>query len=185
MLDETTLVKGVRAGDPAAMRQLVSRYQRLVLGMVARVVRDTDAQQDLCQEVFIKVYQHMHKFRFGSALSTWIGRIAYLTAINEAKKQQRRPEVPFGDELSQLPLLDPDAETKLLTKERDAYLELLIRELPLSYQTVLELYYKEERPLAEISGITGMPEGTIKTCLFRSRQLLKEKLEKFNKRENQ
>lgn len=183
MLDERSLVKGISAGDPAAMRQLVLQYQRLVLHMVARVVHEPAGQEDLCQEVFIKVYQNINKFRFGSKLSTWVGRIAYLTAVNEAKRLQRSREIPLTDNISILPLHDADVESRLLIKERNAYLQLLISELPVSYQTVLELYYREELLLTEISAITGLPEGTIKTYLFRSRQLLKEKLQHFYKKE--
>jgi RNA polymerase sigma-70 factor (ECF subfamily) len=137
--------------------------------------------EDISQEVFIKVFHHLPAFRFESKLSTWIARIAYHTAVNQLDKQKRRR----GDrDLSGLENADPgsDGPAEMLDKKDiSAGLQRLIKQLPEQYRLVLTLYHFNEFSYEEIVQITGLPEGTVKTHLFRARKMLKEKLETHQK----
>jgi RNA polymerase sigma-70 factor (ECF subfamily) len=185
MGEDRLLVSRLLKGEQRAFRELVETHQRLVSAMVGRLVRDAAEQEDLCQEIFMKVYNNLHRFNFQARLSTWIARIAYLQAINTAKRLQRSPQLPLSEDLPELIIQEDNPEQALNKKELAAYLNLLIGELPLPYQTALNLYHLQEFSLAEISIITGLPEGTLKSHLARARALLKEKIRRHFKSEMQ
>jgi RNA polymerase sigma-70 factor (ECF subfamily) len=181
MLDEEALIKGIQSGESVAIRQLIHQHQLLVLHMVSRVVSDPLLQEELCQDIFIKVFKNISKFKFRSKLSTWIGRIAYLSAINEARRQQNKRRGAFRENEPISSFDDEDPHTILSLKERNKLLRQIIDRLPFNYQVVVELYYIDGCALDEISEITRFPKSTIKTYLFRSRSLMKKKILKYLK----
>ncbi len=179
-MDDSELVLQVINGNNHAFRFLVSKHQRLVLHVVGRIVQQQDQVDDVCQEVFIKVFKKLKSFRKESKLSTWIATIAYNTAITHIRKEKRKNELSFDED----PVLlatekGSGPNQKMLEKEEvRIYLMKLIEKLPVHYRTVLTLYHLEEFSYNEIVEITGMPEGTIKSYLSRARALLKGKIEK-------
>lgn len=179
-MNDAELVQQIIDGNNNAFRYLVANYQRLVLHIVGRVIRRQDEVEDICQEVFIKVFRKMKKFRGESKLSTWIATIAYNTSISHVRKQTRRGEQSLDENPAQTALeWDGKTDEKILEKkEAKKYLLKMIESLPMNYRTVLTLYHLEEFSYKEIETITGMPEGTIKSYLSRARKLLKGKLEK-------
>ncbi|TDQ09254.1 RNA polymerase sigma-70 factor (ECF subfamily) [Pedobacter metabolipauper] len=182
MLQEKELVAKILQGDPKAFEALVMRYEKLVLYVTSKLIRSEDDVMDVCQEVFIKVHRGIHKFSFNAKLSTWIARIAYLTAINHLRKYQTENQRRINDDellLEQYHFSEETPEHILIQKDVAAYVHHLIDQLPLPYRTALTLYHLQEFSYAEIQEITGMPEGTIKNYLFRARKLLKEKLEVY------
>lgn len=179
-MEDSELVQQVIGGNNHAFRFLVSKHQRLVLHVVGRIVQQQDQVEDVCQEVFIKIFKRLQSFRGDSKLSTWIATIAYNTAITHIRRQKRKNELSYDDEPR---LLSADKGTgpnqKRLEKEEvEKYLLKLIETLPVHYRTVLTLYHLEEFSYKEMVEITGMPEGTIKSYLNRARTLLKGKIEK-------
>jgi len=179
-MNDADLVEQILNGNSNAFRYLVANHQRLVLHVVGRVIQRQDEVEDICQEVFIKVYSKMKKFRGDSRLSTWIATIAYNTSITHIRKQNRRGEQSYDDNPALIAMeKDTKSNQKLLEKkEAKKYLMRMIETLPVNYRTVLTLYHLEEFSYKEIEEITGMPEGTIKSYLSRARKLLKGKLEK-------
>ncbi len=177
---DSELVQQVLNGNNNAFRFLVSKYQRLVLHVVGRMVQQQDEVEDICQEVFIKVFKTLKRFRGDSKLSTWIAKIAYNTAITHIRKQQRRSEVSYSDQPALIGTQkDTGLNQQILEKEEaKKYLLQLIETLPVNYRTVLTLFHLEEFSYKEIEEITGMPEGTIKSYLSRARKILKGKIEK-------
>lgn len=176
MFNERQVVSGILKGDLRAFELLVKQYERLVFYVVSRLVNDKEDKEDICQEVFIKVHKSLPRFEFQSKLSTWIARISYLTAINYAKKYNNKRQLQYPDDVDNYHFTNEDPETLLNKKEVAAYLDELIGQLPDNYKTVLTLYHLNEFTCPEIEQITGMPEGTVKSYLFRARKLLKEKI---------
>ncbi|MCX6215288.1 sigma-70 family RNA polymerase sigma factor [Spirosoma sp.] len=176
MVDERELVARVLRQDYNAFEELVNQYQQLVLYVVFRLAKNQQDREDICQEVFIKVHKNLHRFAFESKLSTWIATIAYQTAINYIKKFRREPVPNEPLELDSFYFTEETPEQLLGIQDEREYLHQLILQMPLHYRTVLTLYHLNEFSLAEIQGITGIPEGTLKSYLFRARQLLKTKL---------
>ena len=178
MSDDNTLVSRILYGDRRAFQQLVQRHERLVWHMVSRVVNRPQDHEDVCQEVFIRVYQKLPSFHFQSKLSTWIATIAYRTAINYAKKEKKHA----AEELDQVHASlheSPDACEQLEKQTLRTYVHEQITTLPVHYRTVLTLFHLEEMSLAEIQEVTSMPIGTVKNYLFRARKLLKERLQRY------
>ena len=180
-MEDGELVKQVLSGNNNAFRFLVSKYQRLVLHVVGRIIRQQDEMEDTCQEVFIKVFRRLKNFRGDSKLSTWIATIAYNTAITAVRKKNRRGELSYN-ETPALVELEKNNETEHKVLEHNEvrkYLLQLIESMPVNYRTVITLYHLEEFSYKEIVEITGMPEGTVKSYLNRARAMLKGKIEKL------
>ncbi|MDP4185098.1 MAG: RNA polymerase sigma factor [Bacteroidota bacterium] len=177
-MDDVELIRQILNGNLSAFRFLVAGNQRLVFHIVGRIVQQHDEIEDVCQEVFIKVYERLHEFRGQSKLSTWIAKIAYHQSINHLRKKKRLNEQFFEEthpgEL-EIPREKP-ADFYLEDSDVKKFLLQKIEELPVNYRTVLTLYYLDEFSYREIEDITGMPEGTVKSYLSRAKGILREKL---------
>ncbi len=174
MNEDAAIVNSILRGNMHAFKGLVDQHQKLVLHMVGRVLDDPEDCEDICQEVFIKVYKNLGKFNFQSKLSTWIATIAYRTAINHVKKYKKKAKYEAEEHYHM-----PEAETGQTFEKTDVqhFIQQQIQQLPLAYKTVITLFHLEEMNYAEIMEVTGMPEGTVKSYLFRARKMLKEKLQ--------
>ena len=186
MTDQKILVDKILAGDQKAFKTLIEQFQRLVAHFVFRMVSVEAEREDICQEVFMKVYQHLGRFRFESSLSTWIGRIAYNTCLNHLEKKK----LPLYDDLGkdEKPYEPVDTEAarpdfSYAGKEISSILKTEIDRLPPVYRAIVTLYHLDEMSYAEIADIMDMPVGTIKSYLFRARRQLKEMLSVKYKRE--
>lgn len=184
MFDENEVVARILRKDLRAFELLVRQYEKLVYFVINRLVQAKQNKEDICQEVFIKIHHSLPTFRFQSKLSTWIARIAYLTAVNYLKKNKDITGYDYPDNIDSFHFTDENPEQELIKKNTASYVNRLIEQMPQQYRTVLTLYHLNEFSLAEIEEITGMPEGTTKSYLFRARKILKEKIEKDKKREN-
>lgn len=180
MMDDRALVARVLTGDMQAFMLLIKQHERLVAHMVGRLVKNEEDREELCQDVFIRVHDKLSEFTFQSKLSTWIATIAWRYGINHLRKKK----IFFSD------LPEEEAFTKRfieelnpesITEERDLddFVLKLVNKLPLQYKIVITLFHVEGMTYPEIGEITGMPEGTVKSYLFRARNLLKEKVKMY------
>jgi RNA polymerase sigma factor (sigma-70 family) len=173
------LVRRSLSGDPKAFEQLVKNHERLVTHVVCRMIRAERDREDICQEVFIKVYQNLSNFKFRCRLSTWIATIAFNTCRNHLEKRRVplyediRPEEDLAADIK---CDRPSPEDHVQSNDIAEHVRRQIEKLPVHYRTVLTLYHLENMSYNEISEITKMPEGTVKNYLFRARRLLKERL---------
>jgi RNA polymerase sigma-70 factor (ECF subfamily) len=181
MVDHKATVEAILAGDRERFRLLVNDFQRLVSHMVFRMIPDTHDREDICQEVFVKVYQNLAGFRFGSKLSTWVAQIAYNTCLTTLGKKQLPSDSRWVDELSDSRpegVSDYTARPDVICESEDtsAIIRREIDNLPALPGTILVLFHLENMSLQQIAEVFGMPEGTVKSHLFRARLLLKERL---------
>jgi RNA polymerase sigma factor (sigma-70 family) len=184
MFDEDEIVNRILKNDLRAFELLVNQYEKLVFFVIHRLVQDKQNKEDICQEVFLKIHHSLPSFRFQSKLSTWIARIAYLTAVNYIKSSKRRAAFEYPENIDSYYFTDDNPERELIKKNTAVYVNYLVEQMPHQYKTVLTLYHLNEFSLTEIKEITGIPEGTVKSYLFRARKLLKKKLEKDLREEN-
>ncbi|MGC9367181.1 MAG: RNA polymerase sigma factor [bacterium] len=188
--DEKELVEKVINGDQDAIKQLIEDYQRLVASIVWKMTYNEFDREDLCQEIMIKVYKNISKFRFQSKLSTWIGRISYNHCYNFLNKKKRMINFNALDHL------DPDLighsifvdDCKNSGKEivEDNIEQILLKcldKLPPVYKLIINLYHFENLSYNEIAEITDMPMGTVKSYLYRGREKLKDILQSNYSRE--
>jgi RNA polymerase sigma-70 factor (ECF subfamily) len=182
---EQALIQRILDGDLSAFQELIQQYQRLVMHIVSRMVANTHDREELCHEVFIKVHQYLPRFQSRAKLSTWIGKITYNLCINYLRKAK----VPLYQDLEssdhneeQYEISESiygDVQTpEEISEQKDLALRLrkLIENLPTQYRAILTMYHMEELSYSEIAEITELPEGTVKSYLFRARKLLKEKI---------
>lgn len=181
MFNEQEIVTRILKGDTRAFELLVKQYERLVFHVIHRLIREQQDVEDICQEVFIKVHKGLFRFNFESKLSTWIAQVTYFTAINYLKKYNNGRTANYPDDIENYHFTNDNPEQLLTKKEVANYVEELILQLPEVYRTVITLYHLNEFSIEEIGEITGIPEGTIKSYLFRARKLLKEKIEVYLK----
>ena len=180
MNDEKQLIQSVLEGDKRAFSGLIDRYKRLVSHIVYKIVKAEEDRQDIAQDVFVKVYQNLSSFKGDCKLSSWIGRIAYNTSLNHIGKKRDELWDDLSPEMS-LDEIISDGITPEELAERNETSEWIRREidrLPAPFNVIITLYHLYELTYNEIAEITGMPDGTVKSYLFRARKKLKALLEK-------
>lgn len=180
MHENRNLVRRILAGETHAFERLIRNYQRLVSHIVFRMVTNQADREDICQDVFIKVYQNLSNFRFDSKLSTWIAKIAFNRCVNFLEKKK----VPLFDDIADQEKAveryagdDPGPDEYTQAGDLKKLLQREIDKLPIQYRTIITLYHLDEMSYTEIGKITGLPDGTVKSYLFRARKALKQRLE--------
>lgn len=180
MIEERALVHKVLDGDMQAFKLLIRQHQKLVAHMIGRLVKGQAEREELCQDVFLRVYEKLGEFSFQSKLSTWIATIAYRHAINYLRKRKvLLSDLPEEESFTKRFIEEENPETITEDSDIDALVLRLIDDLPAQYKAILTLYHIEHMTYPEICDVTGLPEGTVKSYLFRARNLLKEKVKKY------
>ncbi len=174
-MDDHELIRQILNGNMNCFTFLVNRYRKLVVHITGRLIQRRDEIEDVSQDVFLKVYQNINKYRNESKLSTWIATIAYNTAINHMRKYKKGDDT-IPDDHSVIRTLKDFKTIDYEQVDLHRYIRDQIELLPLQYRTVITLFHLEEFSYQEIEQITGMPEGTVKSYLFRAKAILKEKL---------
>ena len=181
MSDDQELVSAVLARTPGAFERLVARHQKLVWHLVYRMVQHPEDARELCQDVFFRVHERLGQYRFESALSTWIGRVAFSVATRHLQKKKLPMVEPAADDEGASPWESVsdgfDLEAACADHELMGLLGDAIDKLPAIQRTLVTLYHLEEMPVGEIASVTGLPEGTVKNYLFRARSRLRQQLE--------
>ena len=170
-MEDPVLVEKVIAGDRKAMTVLIDQYKRLVFHTVARLIDNEQDREELCQDIFVRVFQNLNTFGFQSRLSTWIATIAYMTSVNYLKKIKKQIS---EENLDQIAFRVGSHDSTVEDKDYADFINQLIMQMPENYRIVLTLYHLDGFSYPEIVEITDMPEGTVKNYLFRARQKLKE-----------
>ncbi len=191
--EEQSLIRTINKGNTEAFQKLVEQYQRLVSSIVYKMIPQIADHEDLCQDVFFKVYKKLSSFRGDSKLSVWIGRITYTTCLNYLKKNSRRNswslDNTFKDENGhesprELPALTSTPEQDFEQNELHGFLHGEVNRLSPEYRTALTLYHWQEMDYKEISEVMEIPVNTLKSYLFRARKELKNRLLKQYPRED-
>ncbi len=177
-LDDARVVQSFLDGDAQAFTELVMRYQSRLLNFVYRTIGDRERAEDLVQEVFVRVYRHLHRFDQTKKFSTWIYTIASNLAKNELRNRSRNPLVLFQTirknwEADHRPLQfeDPTARPDDLYRRRflkDA-VDRCVVQLPEHHRVVFVLRELEGKSYQEIAEITACNLGTVKSRLNRAR----------------
>jgi RNA polymerase sigma factor (sigma-70 family) len=183
MENDRTTIEKILSGDLDAFKGIVQNYQRLVSHIVFKWIANPADREEICQDVFVKIYQNLSKFKFNSKLSTWIATIAYNTCLNYKDKKKVELYDDFkmdhdeGHSFSETLLSDtPTPDEAAIRGEWRDQLHEQIAALPQHYAMALALYHMDEMSYEEIGAIMKMPQGTVKSYIFRARQMLKENL---------
>lgn len=137
---------------------------------------DEDSE-DFVQDVFLKVYTHLDTFKNQSSFSTWLMKVAYSIAVNAINR--RKEYLPLAEDF---PIIDADytPEEKQVRARTIEAIQEAVKELPSQYAICIEMYFYYNLPYKEISEMTGVPLGTVKSNIFRAKSILKEKLSQWD-----
>ena len=176
---EAEWVRGANRGSMAAFEQIVMRYQRPVLSLIVRKVRDPGLAEDLAQETFIKAHRALHTFDPSRRLASWLFKIANNTAIDYLRKKQLPTEaLDSGDSERRSWIDSVEDDTSLSAQRRiegqqlgELLAQTMARLRP-DYREVLTLRFVEGLSYVEVAEVTGQPLGTVKTKIHRARREL-------------
>ena len=166
------LVAAALTGFPDAFGTLVERYDRAVYHLCLRTMRDAEDARDCTQEAFFKAFRSLRTFKPGAKFSTWIFSIAYHACCDRLAGSKRfsRDELPDRADPAPGPaaVLEANDEARALRAAIDA--------LPEKYRTVITLYHLQGKQYEDIARVLDLPMGTVKTHLFRAKELLRKAL---------
>lgn len=173
---ELELVRRFKNGDHSVFGAIMAHYEPYVLGLLMRMAPNRAQAEDLCQETFLKVLKGLNRFKGGSELKTWIFRVAHNVAFDSFRSPESRAD--SLDALAEDGMQDPVAHAPLPSDNVDEgamrqAVEKALGNLPRTQREVLHLLYWEELSVADIAKVLDIPEGTVKTHLFRGRKALR------------
>jgi RNA polymerase sigma-70 factor (ECF subfamily) len=173
------LVATAAQGLEGGFEELVRRYQRPISAYVYRMVGDYDCALDLTQEIFIKIYASLSRYRPEFKFSTWIYKIAHNAAIDHLRRNAgRERSINNGTESEPEQLiieskgLSPEQQSEL--EERRMEIESVVRLLPTAYRELIVLRHSQDLSYEEIVEVSGLPLGTVKNRLFRAREMMRQ-----------
>lgn len=178
------LVERVQHGDKKAFELLFSKYQRKLMRLVSRLVRDQAEAEDVVQEAFIKAYRALPQFRGDSAFYTWLYRIGINTAKNYLVTQGRRAPTSTDADVEEAETFDDGErlrdvntpESMLATKQIAQTVNLAMEALPEELRMAISLREIEGLSYDEIADVMECPIGTVRSRIFRAREAIAEKL---------
>ena len=187
-LPDADVVALAQRGREPAFRELVRRYERPVFSIIFRMVRDSATAEDLAQDTFIKVLNHIDKYRPEFKLSSWLLKIANNVAIDHLRRRQLStismsgsPHAGSASEVEatsfDLASSDESALDELEARELGSAIEKAVARLRPEYRSCILLRHVEGRSYEEIAATLDLPLGTVKTYIHRARHELRESLE--------
>lgn len=186
-LDDKQLVIKTLAGDARAFGIVVKNTEKLVAQIVFKMIPVAEDRKDLAQDIYLKAYKRLSGFRFQAKLSTWIAQIAYNTCFDYLEKKKFtliNSHEDTSDANEQEEILDilnaranrVSSQDGMIKKDLSAILNEQMDKLTPVFKTIITLYHNEEMSYEEIGQIMNLPEGTVKSYLFRARKKLKDNL---------
>ena len=187
-LPDADVARLAQQGREAAFRELVRRYERPVFSLVFRMVRDSAIAEDLAQDTFIKVLNHVDKYRPEFKFSSWLFKIANNVAIDHLRRRQLdtismdgSPNAATAADVEATSFDIADKSESALeimeAKELGSAIERAIGSLRPEYRSCIMLRHVEGRSYEEIAATLDLPLGTVKTYIHRARHQLREALE--------
>jgi RNA polymerase sigma-70 factor (ECF subfamily) len=178
---DVALMGRIGAGDHAAFRMLVERYQDAVIGTAAKMLGNSADAEDIAQQVFVRLWKHAKSYRPDAKFTTYLFTIARNLVFNESRRRSRRKEVSSEEreESSHLqveadPSRQPDSE--LLQAELQRAVDAAIAALPEQQRLAVVLRRYEQMPYEEIAVVLKLSLPAVKSLLFRARGTLRESL---------
>ena len=180
--DDRELVERVQNGDAEAFNPLILKYQEKIYNLVYLRVHDRETAKDLCQDIFLKAFQGLPRFRRDSTFYSWIYQIAVNCSIDFLRKQNRRKVLMFEglsfNADNELPMIyrHPSPSEALESEELGYIIRKAVRRLSPGQRRVFRLRYRRGLPIKEIAIRLNKSEGTVKTHLYHAHRRLRDML---------
>ncbi len=187
-MNDYELIGRLSENDPQAFRILVEKYQDLVFRTSMGLLHDTEAAEDISQEVFIEVFKSIAYFRGESKLSTWLYRVTINKSLNELKKNQRNmawskfEDILKGkkEEKKELSIPDSSSENLIESKELAKILQQAIDELPENQRIAFVLAKYDELSYKEIGEIMNSTVSSVESLVHRAKTNLQKRLQNIH-----
>lgn len=187
--EEQALIKEAQRGNVWAFESLVKKYDKQVMQLAYSFVNNSSDAQDIYQEVFVRVYKNLHRFRFKSEFFTWLYRIVVNHCINYRKKKNRNTFYSINTETQEgngnwtasLKSHENYPDESVLNKELSEQINMAMEQLSSRQKTVFVLRHYHGHKLKDIAKIMKCSEGTIKNYLFRATQKMQILLQDYAK----
>lgn len=185
---DTEIIHEVRAGNVRSFALLVDRHKDRALTLALKLVGEHQQAEELVQDAFLKAFRNLSQFRGDARFGTWFYRILYNLCMTRLRRRASAPQMVDIGEENTLDTLPAEGESLPLDEALEAndllrFLALEVDSLPPQYKSAVTLYYVQEMSYEEIAGVMDVPLGTVKTCLFRGRNLLKKRISMRLKKE--
>ncbi len=174
--DDLADVEAVLRGEVDRFEGIVRRWERPLVNLAWRYVRNEAIAEEMAQEAFVTVFRKLRKWRRDAKFSTWLFALANNRYRSMLRK--RRPAIAEGFDLEAL-TAGARIEGELLEKDRAGIVRRAVTFLPAIYRDAIVVYYFEERDLATTALRLGVPAGTVKARLHRARKMLEERLKRM------
>ena len=185
-MSDASYIEKVLNGETGCFAHLLERYSKQVFSLIVRIVGNREDAEELTQDVFIKAYESLSRFRRESSFPTWIYRIAYNMAISATRKKVMNT-LPIDDlQLSEAP--DEPSETDFGysdTEMRITYLNRALEHLSPHERALILLFYKENQSMEDIAMITGLTATNVKTKMCRIRKKLYVYIKKMEEEQDE
>jgi RNA polymerase sigma-70 factor, ECF subfamily len=181
------LINRIRNADQAAAKELVERFYPVVVRIVRNHLPRRESEEDLTQEIFLKIFAKLHQYRADMPFEHWVSRISVNTCIDHLRKQRNRPEFRWSDfSEDQQAILDNLQENATQPPQRSPeenreLLDRLLLSLKPAERLVVQWLYLEEKSISEICDLTGWKASKIKVTAFRARQKLAATVKRLEK----
>lgn len=182
-LTDEQIVEMIKQGRVDLFEVIVNRYQRKLINYIYRMISDIDTAMELCQEVFIKVFNSLDKYNPEYKFTTWVHRISSNATIDLMRKKKIEAFSLDTNDQEDAPTLKNQIPAGGLTPLQDlemaqlqGRIEKAIDELPFIYKQLIVLRHINELSYEEIAKTVNLPLGTVKNRIFRGREMLKTKL---------
>jgi len=184
MMADADLIVQAAAGDHSAFHMLVERHRSMVYRVAYQFAGNHHDAEDIAQEVFIKVYRSLNRFRQDAQLTSWMYRIVMNACIDHRRRHSPAGAAPFGEE-AELKMLNtrgeaPDPEERAYAGELGKVLDAEIKRLPPGQRIVFVMRHHQGLKLNEIASALGLAEGTVKRQLHAAVHRLRQALTMAN-----
>jgi RNA polymerase sigma-70 factor (ECF subfamily) len=178
------LVARVQRGDKQAFDLLVLKYQRKIMRLLSRMIREPGEIEDVAQEAFIKAYRALPQFRGESAFYTWLYRIAINTARNWLAQNNRRPSTPSAQESEDGETFDAtdnltdssNPESEMASRQIADTVNKAINDLPEDLRNAIVMREIDGMSYEDIAESMSCPIGTVRSRIFRAREAIATRL---------
>lgn len=170
-VEDQFYINKVLNGDVNSFSILVDRYKDLIFTIAIRMLKNREEAEEVAQDIFVKIFKSLSKFKGDSKFSTWIYKIAYNTCLDVLKKYNKQNNfIPIDEYLEkQIPELENIFDT-LVLKEQQVIIQKCLSLLPYEESILLTLYYYEDQSLEEIAKVLNINQNNAKVKLFRIRK---------------
>lgn len=179
-LTDVEIIESVKKGNAADYSILVDRYKNKAFSMLKRMLKNDFDAEEILMDCFLKAYNNISSFKFESKFSTWFYRIVYNTALTKLSNAKRKIESDM-DSIDDLHYLESKYNADdFLNEDIAITVRKIVNELPAKNTAVITMFYLEEMTTEEISEVLQISVSNVKVILHRSRNLLRELIEKRN-----